>query len=174
MKRTILHKVALSLALLAVPSNAMAASCLTTEEVEGLMTFSLPVVIEGLRTQCAGTLPATAPLIQAGPLIAARYQVEADLAWPVAKTAFDKMSGIKLGGLLGQSATRSLIQSAVSDGITKDVKTDDCPLIDRIVDILQPLPPRNMAMLLSTLISIGDRKKAKPGPLPICPQEKVQ
>lgn len=158
-----------SLAMSATPARAGA--CLNRAEMEGLITFSLPVVVDRLSTQCRPTLPATAPLIQSGRLIAAKYQVEADVAWPDARKAFDKMSGVPLSGLLGQEAMRALVRSAISDDIARDVKPEDCGIIDRVVDVLQPLPTRNMAVLLSSLVELGDRKKVTPRQFKLCPPE---
>ena len=81
------------------------------------------------------------------------------------------MSGVPLSGLLGQEAVRTLVRSAISDDIARDVKPEDCSIIDRVVDVLQPLPTRNMAILLSSLVELGDRKKAAPSQFKLCPPE---
>lgn len=156
-------------AALALPTAATAqsAKCLTPPEAQGLITYALPSAIRAISGQCAKTLPATASLIQTGPLIAARYQPDADRAWPLARNAFDKMSGIKLTETLGEAGAKGLLETAFSTGLADNVKPKDCPVIDRILAALEPLPAKNMSMLLLAAIELGGKGDKKP-PLSIC------
>ena len=77
-------------------------ACLSGEEAEGLVTYALPAAVRALSVHCTKTLPATAPLVLSGLVTAARYQVDADKAWPVASGAFDKISGIPVAKLMGE------------------------------------------------------------------------
>lgn len=159
-------------ALIAVPGEAAAQSaksCLTPPEAEALVTYALPSAIRAITTKCTPILPATTALVQSGPIIAARYQIEADKAWPVARLAFDKVSGMDLTGTLGEPAARGLIEAAFGTGLAQKVKSEDCPKVDRLVDILEPLPARNMARLVTTLMEIGSIEKRSKSPLKICP-----
>lgn len=162
-------KALLFAATLAIPTAATAQTkCLTSPEAQGLITYALPSAIRAISGQCAKTLPATSSLTQAGPLIAARYQPDADRAWPMAKTAFDKMSGIKLTETLGEAGAKGLLETAFSSGLAENIKPKDCPVIDRILAALEPLPARNMSMLLLAAIELGGKGEKKP-PLSICP-----
>ena len=161
-------------ALFALPSQAVALSakaCLTPVEAEALVTYALPSALRAMTKKCAPVLPATTALIKSGPVIAARYQVDADKAWPVARVAFDKVSGLELAGILGDPAAKGLIEAAFATGLADKVKPEDCPKVDRFIDILEPLPTHNMAMLITTLIDIGQEKDRKNSPLNICPAQ---
>ena len=159
----------LAVAVLALPSAATAqiagAACLSRSEAEGLMTYALPGVVRSLSTKCAAALPATAPLILGGTVTAGRYQPEADKAWPVAKSAFDKLAGAKMSDLLGDAATQKLLSATITTGVVSKVKLTDCAAIDRILDLLQPLPTANMAMLATALVEFGK----KDSPIKVCP-----
>lgn len=160
-------------ALLALPGQAVAQSaksCLAPLEAEALVTYALPSAIRAIATKCTAALPATASLVQSGPILAARYQLDADKAWPVARQAFDKVSGIELTKVLGEAGTKGLIETALGTGLTEKVKPGDCSKIDRFIDILEPLPTRNMAMLITALMELGgsDDKKS---PLKMCPAQ---
>lgn len=158
-------------AIVALPSQAVAQSaksCLTPPEAEALVTYALPSAVRAVTTKCTSVLSATTALIQAGPVIAARYQVEADKAWPVARVAFDKMSGFDFTKSLGEPAARGLIDAVLGAGLAEKVKPADCPKVDRLVDILQPLPTRNMAMLIATLMEFGAADKQKRPPFKMC------
>jgi hypothetical protein len=160
-------------ALAAAPGQAVgqsAKSCLTQPEAEALVTYALPSAIRGITAKCAPVLPATTALIQSGPIIAARYQFEADKAWPVARVAFGKVSGLDLAGAFGEPAARGLVDAALGAGLAEKVKPEDCPKVDRLVDILEPLPARNMAMLVTMLMEFGNAEKRNKSPLRMCPE----
>lgn len=155
------------------PSTVIAqtpGACLTRPEAEALMAFALPSAMRALTKHCTANLPATSALVQSGPIIAARYQPDADKAWPAAKAGFDKLSGLKLSEQLGEEAAKGLIQAGFAAGLVEQVKPQDCGQIDRFVDILQPLPARNMAMLLVAFMELGGAKKPTgKSPFNICP-----
>jgi hypothetical protein len=159
-------------ALAAVPGQAVgqsARSCLTQPEADALVAYALPSAIRAITTKCTPVLPATTALIQSGPIIAARYQIDADKAWPVARIAFDKVSGLDLTGTLGEPAAKGLVEAAFGTGVAEKVKAADCPKVDRLVDILEPLPARNMAMLIAMLMELGSVEKQKKSPFKMCP-----
>lgn len=163
----------LAVTALALPTTATAqsAKCLTQDEAAGLVTYILPLAVRAVSKQCAAVLPATAPLIQSGPILAGRYQAAADEAWPLAKLAFDKVSGLKIGAALGDEGLKGVMDASLGPLIANEVKPDDCPKIDRVVNILEPLPVRNMALLITTLVEFGSEsgKATKKNPLNICP-----
>jgi hypothetical protein len=165
-----LKPIGLALALVVLPSQATAqvfrTQCVSRGEAEGLMTFALPEVVRSLSVRCAPHLPATAPLVQAGTVMAARYQVEADKAWPVAKSAFDTMSGVKMSPLLGDAATQKLINTTISTGLADKITPERCSGLDRIIDALQPLPTANMAIVAAALVEMGGKSDS---PVRICP-----
>lgn len=159
-------------AMLALPGNATAQAakaCLTPPEAEALVTYALPSAIRAVTTKCTPALPATTALIQSGPIIAARYQFDADNAWPVARIAFDKAFGINLTGALGDAAAKGLVDAALGAGLAGRLKPDDCGKVDRIINILEPLPARNMAMLITALMEFGRAGKREKSPLNLCP-----
>ncbi len=163
----------LAIAAVSIPASATAQTigktCLTRAETEGLMAYNLPMIVRGIAGKCAAALPATSALVQAGTVAAARYQPEADKAWPVAKLAFDKLAGMKMSQMIGDAGTQKLMETTIATGLGDSVKLKDCGTIDRILDILQPLPTSNMAMLITAMIELGSKgDKAKAPPFAIC------
>jgi hypothetical protein len=149
-------------------AQTLAKGCLSGEEAEGLVTYALPAAVRAISLHCAKTLPATAPLVQSGVVTAARYQVDADKAWPVASAAFDKLSGLPVANLMGEKALKPLIEKTVSSGVTQNLQTKDCANADRLINILQPLPTRNMAMLIVTLLETGSAATRARMPIAFC------
>ena len=110
--------------------------------------------------------------MRSGATLADRYRSEAATAWPAAKVAFGKLSDPDLIGQLDDGTLRKLLSAGITVELTKGLKARDCRLVDRMMVALEPLPPRNMAMLLGILMEIGaseDRKAGK-SPFSICPE----
>lgn len=160
------------LAMAAVPGTAtaqiVAKACLSGEEAEGLVTYALPAAVRAISEHCAKTLPATAPLVQSGVITAARYQVDADKAWPVASAAFDRLSGLPVAKMMGEKALKPLIEKTISAGIVQNLQASDCVKADRFINILQPLPTRNMAMLITAFIETGSPATRAKLPIALC------
>ncbi len=151
----------------AAPAQFTATNCVDRSQAEGLMTYALPAIISSIATQCTQSLPATSSLVQSGPIIAGRYQVEADKAWPVARVAIDRMFGFKIASITGETGTKKLIKMTLAKGIADQLKPADCPKIDRLLDILQPLPAQNMAAFFVAMMEFSETKNAK-SPIKIC------
>lgn len=161
----------LALALVSLASAAPAQTarqCLTAEEAGGLVTYALPSTIKGLSQQCAKSLPATASLIQGGPILAARYQPEADKAWPLARLAFDKLAGSKMTETIGENGARVLLAGVLESVVAQQIKAQDCGTVDRLINALQPLPARNLADLLIILMEVGRRSETTESPFSLC------
>ena len=168
----VLKAAATTAALIAISTQATAQigqqKCLTPTEAEAVTTYLLPDLVRTLAKRCAVALPPTASLIQSGTIVAARYQVEADAAWSAAKSGFDKLTGLPISTMLGERGLKPLLGPFLETGATTNIKTDDCATADRLLDILQPLPARNMAMLIVTL-AVFDPAKSARWPVKICP-----
>lgn len=149
-------------------AQTSAKACLSGEEAEGLVTYALPSAVRAISLHCAKTLPATASLVQSGIVTAARYQVDADKAWPVASAAFDKVSGLPVASLMGEKALKPLIEKTISGEVTQNLLPKDCAKADRFINILQPLPTRNMAMLITTLLETGSPATRARLPITLC------
>jgi hypothetical protein len=173
--KTIWGRAALAAAVLAMPATAIAQAaekpCIEPAEAQALLTFMLPGAFDALSDQCRTALPADAVLSRSGKLLAARYRPEADAAWPMAKQAFGKMSDAAILKLLDDATLKKLVSAGIAGELPKQVKTKDCGTVDRFVAALEPLPARNVAMLLGALIEVGSRADAqgnKASPFKIC------
>ena len=144
--------------------------CVPPDEAAALMLTLAPDAVRAVGTACAQALPATALIRQTSGPFLDKYQAEADASWPKAKLAIAKIAGGKESPL-DPDAMRPVISAFILAAITKGVKTKDCVAIDHIVSLLAPLPARNTAELLVTILELKTAKE-KPGPksdMPICP-----
>jgi len=147
-KRLLALGVALSV--IASPVSAQT-PCLNQAEAESIALVSLPVIIRDAGRVCAA-LPATSLLRRtSGPFIA-RYDAEADRAWPAARQAIAKLSDPSVELLLMSDYARPMLTSLFAPQITGRLQARDCPTLDRLVTLLEPLPARNIAgIVVATL-----------------------
>lgn len=165
------------LALLAGASAATAQSvtvtvpCVSQPEAEALIVSVAPELIADVGRICATSLPPNALLRQPGGPLIDRYRAEAELAWPQGRGAIAKVTGPDIASLLGGNLARPLLATLVTPVLTKSIEPRDCNALDRIVTLAQPLPPRNLAGLLVSVLQLVDARRIKKGgkpTLPIC------
>lgn len=162
-----------AIALIASPATAQR-SCLTDAEAESLAIVALPEILRDTGRVCATRLPA-ASLIRRdqGPLIA-KYQTAADRAWPGARAAIVKLSDPTVDLLLQSDYARPVLTSLIVPQIVGRIDLGDCATIDRLVTDLEPLPARNTAGIVVTVLrylkgdAVRNGKTGVPN-LPLCP-----
>jgi hypothetical protein len=155
-----------AIALASLSSPALAAPCLTAREAQTLVIAALPDAIDAARTRCLPTLAATAPLIVAGTVTAARWRTEATPLATEAGVVIDKVSGFPISQTLGQKATRGAIKTMMTREITQRLSLDNCEATSEVVDSLSPLPARNVARVVIALMTLQSGKT--PLPFTIC------
>lgn len=141
-----MKRLIVALLLAAMPGAALAQTpCLSAAEAEAITLVAFPDIIRETGRVCT-TLPASSLVRRAsGPFIA-RYEAEADRAWPAARNAIAKLSDPRIALLLLQSDyARPLIAPLMALQVVGRIQPSDCPTIDRIVTLIEPLPPRNTA-----------------------------
>lgn len=147
--------------------------CLSDPEAESLTLVVLPDVIRETGRLCQARLGRNSLLRGAnGPLIA-RYQAAADRAWPAARQAIVKLSDPAVTMLLQSEYARPVLSSLIAPQVVGRITVEDCSLIDRLVTLLEPLPPANTAGVVVTAIRAdqerrGERERSGQD-LPLCP-----
>ena len=155
---------------------AAEAPCLNQAEFSALAAYSMPSAIEGLTERCGPSLPKNAYLKTDGQRLAARYAVRREAVWPSARAAFLKLGAdnAEAAGLfssLPDEALRPLVDGLISGMVSQKLPTDRCGAIDRLVNLLSPLPPENTAELigLAVIMTSKESGRGKVGKLTICP-----
>lgn len=165
----------LAIAALAGPAQAQPQPCLTAPEAESLAAVALPEILRQTGTVCAARLPANSVLRRPSSPFLARYDAEADRAWPAAQAAIGKLSDPAAATLLQSQFARPLLSSIVAPLIVGRVALKDCGTIDRLVTLLEPLPARNVAAVIVTSLQYLRATRPPAGTknpvaaLPLCP-----
>lgn len=160
---------------LAQGQAAWAADCLSEDEVNGLVGYALPSVIDGAMRACKPHLSSNGYFATRGSEFLTRYSARKDQNWPVAKGAFLKLGGAKDAQMvntiksLPDSALQPFVEGMVSEMVGGEIKASQCTAIERGVRILAPLPPENTAELIAFVVVLADKpKNGKPSAMPIC------
>ena len=170
-------KALMLLAAVATSAPVPARPCLTSAEAEALATAALPYVLRQTGVRCAAKLAVDSPLRHDDSELLRRYDRAADAAWPAAKAAITKVTDETAALLLGSDYARPLLGSLVAPMIAARLPVEDCATVDRLVTLLGPLPPRNVAGLAVVAADRARRVRPAPGAsnpaasLPLCAVE---
>lgn len=162
------------LALGSAPPPAPATPCLTGAQAEAVALVALPEIVRETGMVCAARLPASALVRQArGPLLA-RYDAEADRAWPTVRDAIVRLTNPGAAALLQSDYARPLLVTLVVPQLVGRIEPADCATVERMVTLIAPLPPRNIAGLVVTALAHLKAEKARGKAvdvpdLPLCP-----
>lgn len=163
---------AASLAWIASSAASAATPCVTTPEATSIALVAMPEVIHQVGQICSARVSASSLLRQPNSAFLARYQAEADRAWPAARAALGRVAGPDISPLLQSDFTRPVLVSLLAPALADAVQPKDCAEIDRIVTLAQPLPPANAAGLIVATLKLTREKQAQFGnqtlDIPIC------
>lgn len=143
--------------------------CVTRPQMEGLITYALPTLIETIAKVCGGSLAPDAFLRTSSAALAQRYRPESARHWPMARAAVVAMAGEDIG-LLGEETEKAMVTSMVGIGIAGAIKPKDCGDVNEALELLSPLPAQNLGRLTAMLAILGS-KDDRPGEnaFAICP-----
>ena len=143
--------------------------CLTPAEAQGLATFVLPSLVDGLAARCRGSLARDAYLRGAeAAALARRLRADAAPSWPAARAAMEQLNGRRLPTLLGERVLRTVAEATAADMVLEEFDKADCSSVDGLVANLAPLPSPNFSGAIAALIALGTDKASDNAPLRIC------
>lgn len=163
-----------ALSLVQAQAHAATQTCITEQEISGMMAFALPAALEGVQTSCGRHLARDGYFATRGPDLIARYSARKDAAWPMAKQAFIKFGSEKdpkakkVFESLPDAALQPFVEAMLSEMIGSEVKPDQCNDYERLASLLDPLPPENTAALFGVILSMVGNKPGGKSPN-ICP-----
>ena len=150
--------------------------CVTASEAEALFLAMAPDLITQAGAICATALPANALLRRPASAFVAKYRAESNGAWTNAKGALAKIAGADLQPLLESEYARPMLSGMLAPLLAANLDPADCEPVNRILTYMEPLPARNTAGLLVTILQLsqqnGKAQKAVGTPrtdLSICP-----
>lgn len=156
--------------LAAAPAEQAPPPCLTEAQIEDLALFALPPMLEAAATACAPALPADAYLLTGGKALALSLAAESSNRWAGASATLSTMAKDKFPANLSEATARGLVHDLALGGLKSEGAQAQCVRINRVADLLSPLPPRNLAGLVVLAVELGSagggNPMANPQPAP--------
>lgn len=156
----------------AQPPARAARACLDGAQAEAVFLAVAPAAVRAAGIACAGSLPGNALLRQPNSALLDKLQAASNGAWPAAIAAARGLVGPEIAPLLESEVMRPMLGGLIAPLIVADLNPADCPKVDRILTLLAPLPPRNIAALGVTILQFAQddaRRQGKSFRLPLCP-----
>jgi len=144
--------------------------CIPPETAESLLTYVLPGALGALRTKCTASLPSNAALLQADSAQVQKYEAASAAAWPKAAPAIKILVGQEFPADIEMDAFRPFIDSMLPAMLVQEINAKDCPTIDKVYSLLEPVPAANLATLTIMLAQLGsdETKEDEKDPFNIC------
>lgn len=172
---------ALGALLSAQAAQAATPPCLESAEVNAMVTYALPAVMDSAMTFCAPHLAPQGFFAREGQGLVQRYAQAKPGAWPRAKAALlklaqtDKDPTIAQMARLPDKALQPFADGMLGQIVTEGLKPETCGPLEQMTRLLAPLPPENTAGLFTLIIRMVETPSRKPGAqprksgLPLCP-----
>lgn len=162
---------ALALVLTSTAQAAPAPSCVTQEEISGLVAYALPPIADRMIKKCSSSLKPDGFFNTRGMQMVQRLSVGQEAALPMATRAFRKMGGEFKGksrSLLSDATVRALLENELIGKLISELPVTMCKDIEAVVAPLEPLPAENMVQFIASIFGVAGRDGAgaKACPLP--------
>ena len=159
---------AISAALLISPTQAFAqdAADLAEEDITATVRYVLPLMLEAVSRKCAPHLAADGFMATNGDMLLVKYSEGSAVHWPAAKQVFiaigeDKEPGsTAIFNELPDSAVKPLMDAIIPQMLLEEVKPESCPVIERTLELIEPLPADNVAALGGLFFTMSQEEEA--------------
>lgn len=153
-------------AALCLAQPALAQEEFSEQEVAALARAAMPSALLSLQDKCRPALPANAYIFASGSNLYSRLQAASRGAWPQARGAIVRMASRdnpQFGNILAALPPESLqpfVDEMVAGIVTTRMETARCDQIDRVLELLDPLPAENLAKLIGIAVLEAQKDEA--------------
>ena len=145
------------------PAQAQGMACVTPTEMEGLVTYFVPQVIDNVIESCSAHLPADSYVRNGLPSRAEELRGLSEAAWPSARSAFVKIgagdSTDKAEEIteMPDDLLRPMLDIFLVEAIDLKLTPSSCGEVNDISQALAPLTGAQTAHLLAVTLSAAAR-----------------
>lgn len=149
---------ALAIAAIALPVAAQDRPQLSETEINAVALYSMPHAFRALQTRCAAQLPADAYIRTQGDALGTRLDRASRGRFPAARAALTRLvtsENPQMATLLAQLPAENiepLAREMIAGKVQSEVNLGDCARYNRVLELLDPLPPENLASLMGVLV----------------------
>ena len=159
MMKPLIAALALAGALVAQPAAAQSTKLdLNEREAAALARFAMPRAFESVQRKCRATLPSDAYMIARGDTVRARLRSASEGSWTGARAAIIRLAARENPDMrpllerMPPEALQPFADEMIAGMIVSEVTTDKCGQIDRVLELLDPLPADNLADLIAFVV----------------------
>lgn len=164
----------------AAQAQSEPAPCVEQPDIADASVFVMPVMLETLQSRCSAELSATGYLAREGSGLIERYRAMRDQTWPGTLRFFETFANNELaksnnapiaeiGNLFGEASDdimQMMVTEVIRTKLAPEIKTKDCGRIERLLEILDPLPPENVGGAVALIMDM-----VQPENPSVCPFE---
>ncbi len=149
-----------ALTMFAAPASAQTDD-VNPEEVEAAVRYALPYAFDGYLTKCAAGLDADGYSFSNAEQLRAKFSDGSDAYWPDAKAFLLEMASSEADGMgsvlgmLGDDELKPFVNGVVAALTAEELKVESCSVIERALEIIDPLPADNVAALFGFFAEFG-------------------
>jgi hypothetical protein len=142
-----------ALVLAPLPASAQAVP-LSADEMNAVALYAMPHAFRSLQARCTGQVPANAYMFAQGPVVSARLEQAARGQFPAARAAVTRLATrndpqmATILQALPAENVEPLVSELIAGKVRSEVKQEDCAQINQVLELLDPLPPENLATLM--------------------------
>jgi hypothetical protein len=172
MKRIQTYALIAAMASLPVAASAQAVpdKCITRSELSSGIAYVMPMLMNAAKGACEANLPKDSFLMADNNEMMAKYKAYGDANKSAAMALIPKFGGdLKLEGMDAKSSTdmfEIMIPIVIEDSLKKELKPENCTVINDAIAQLAPLPPENFArfvQVIAVAVMEDDAKKPASG-----------
>lgn len=148
-------------------------NCVTEDEVGAVAIYSVPSIIQAVRTKCGRQLTSDGYLARRGDALTARYAALQARVWPRAKSGMLKVLAgqsnaqgrqmLSTAETLPDEAVRPLVDALIVQEVQGKIQTGNCTRIEWVIEAIAPIDPEIAGKLIGTVVGLVD-----PEQMPIC------
>ena len=161
--RTGLGASAAAVALLGASPAMAQPSNLDPAAITAAARYALPIAFDSFVTSCSANLAPGGYALSNSDRLMVKFSEGSDENWPAAKQAMIAMAseGDDADGMaaifdvMGDEELRPFVDALVGGLISGEIKADDCEIIERGLEILDPLPADNLAQVVGLFFELG-------------------
>jgi hypothetical protein len=164
----ILHVAAGLTAMVSTSAQAAEPACVTRSEVNSVIAYFAPVLMDPVISTCKPHLAPDAYLLVGGRQIADSLALRKDAEWKVAKATFSRLFGDGKMNEMSDAMFQQMMTAKLSEGITGKLKPQECKDISTIGAKLAPLGADGLVDLVGEVLAVAMREGGRKAPFTIC------
>ena len=159
--------IAAAATLLCAPAHAQ--ERLSPEEASALARYAMPRVFTAIQQRCRAALPGDAYIFASGDRVQARLSSVSNGSWPAARAAIVRIASAdnpQMSQILSRMPPEALepfVDELVAGLVVSEVSSQRCPQVDRVLELLDPLPAENLAEIIALIVIEAQNEDASSG-----------